>query len=312
MKQPIKTFEPNLKGRDFVIGDLHGALSVLVNLLHNLNFNPEKDRLFSVGDLVDRGPDSAGCLGLLDEPWFHTALSNHEQMMLEAFHGGYMGQFWLQNGGFWGAEALNDYQAWKLPPDDPGYRVPSDESAQIIHALEKIEELPYLITVKLKSGKKVHIIHAELPPGRAITDEDLASPEKVMELATVQTQDGDHMVWGRFLFYNFYRSDLSNTQKIKRMIAHQFGKNPLFNDKLSHIISGHTIVQRPLTIFGQTNIDTAAYDSYPNAYGSHRAWCALTCVELDTWTFYQATEKEFRIVEPLVVNKADVENLRTF
>ena len=35
-----------------------------------------------VGDLVDRGPDSAGCLALLEEPWFYPVLGNHDAMLM--------------------------------------------------------------------------------------------------------------------------------------------------------------------------------------------------------------------------------------
>jgi hypothetical protein len=66
-------------------------------------------------------------------------------------------------------------------------------------------------------------------------------------------------------------------------------------------------VQRPLTILGQTNIDTCAHGSYDRDASK---WETLTCIELDSWTFYQATESQFRTVEPLVVSLDDVNRLR--
>lgn len=41
--------------------------------------------MLSVGDLVDRGPDSIGCLKLLEAPWFHAVMGNHEQLLLNYF-----------------------------------------------------------------------------------------------------------------------------------------------------------------------------------------------------------------------------------
>jgi hypothetical protein len=82
----------------------------------------------------------------------------------------------------------------------------------------------------------------------------------------------------------------------------------LFNDELSHIISGHTILQRPMTIMGQTNIDTCAYGSLKGQ--DAKAWNALTCIDLDTWTFIQATETEIRLIEPLVVNSESIAEMR--
>ncbi|OCB02809.1 hypothetical protein BBC27_11345 [Acidithiobacillus ferrivorans] len=64
----------NLQGRDFIVGDLHGHPDVLRRLMDYVAFDYDTDRLFSVGDLVDRGPDSAGALDLLDEPWFYPVL----------------------------------------------------------------------------------------------------------------------------------------------------------------------------------------------------------------------------------------------
>lgn len=309
MKNPLKTFEPNEDGRDFVIGDLHGSLACFNKLLEGIGFDKTKDRMFSTSDLVDRGPNSLECLELLKESWFFAVLANHEQMMLEAFNGGYMGQFWVQNGGLWGYTAYQDSVKLKATTTNELHKhVPDPDSMRLFEVLPLVEELPYLITVKMPKGHKFHIIHAELPPGQLITDEDLASPERLLELATVQSSDGDFFLWGRFMFAQFYKMNLSNFDKVKRIVAHRFRDSfGWFNDKLSHIISGHTIVQHPLTIIGQTNIDTGAYGSNDS---DARSWEALTCIELKTWTFYQATPHEFRTVTPLTVNRDDVIKLR--
>ena len=58
----------NRAGRDFVIGDLHGCLDALRFLLREIEFDPSRDRLFSVGDLVDRGSQSEEALALPDKP----------------------------------------------------------------------------------------------------------------------------------------------------------------------------------------------------------------------------------------------------
>ena len=307
MKNALQTFEPNLIGRDFVIGDLHGSLSCFENLLKNLNFDKTKDRMFSVGDLVDRGPSSLECLALIDEPWFHCTLSNHEQMMLEAFTGGYMGNFWTRNGGNWGQEALNDASLLTATVTNELHRaVPADTSIKLFNLLKKVEELPFLITLNMKDGKKFHILHAELPPNHGITDEVLASSAQVRKLATISSGEGDFFLWGRWLYAPFYRKNLENLDKAVRVLSNKFmGSFGVFSDKLSHIISGHTIVQHPLTLIGQTNIDTCAYGSYDTRPAG---WCSLTCIELDTWTFYQVTESTFKKVEPVAINRADLQS----
>lgn len=62
--------EQNNIGRDFIVGDLHGHYSKLIEGLKKINFDTEKDRLFCVGDLVDRGSEIEECLMLLKEKWF--------------------------------------------------------------------------------------------------------------------------------------------------------------------------------------------------------------------------------------------------
>lgn len=116
MKQHIR-FGKNTEGRDFVVGDIHGCLDQLNAELDRIQFDKEKDRLFSVGDLVDRGPDNLECLQLVYEPWFFSVMGNHEDMMFEVAGGdGRVDpRLWFQNGGFWAtstdhqllADALN-------------------------------------------------------------------------------------------------------------------------------------------------------------------------------------------------------------
>src|SRR5688572_28889490 len=93
----------NSHGRDFVVGDLHGCRKEFFDLLEQADFDKTRDRMFSVGDLVDRGPDSLGCLELLCEPWFHAVMGNHERMMLDALRGDADGELWMMNGGEWAA-----------------------------------------------------------------------------------------------------------------------------------------------------------------------------------------------------------------
>jgi serine/threonine protein phosphatase 1 len=73
---------PNTRGRDLVVGDLHGHRALLERALEQLGFEPRRDRVLSVGDLIHRGPHSLATLCLLEEPWFHAVLGNHELMLL--------------------------------------------------------------------------------------------------------------------------------------------------------------------------------------------------------------------------------------
>lgn len=93
----------NENGRDFVIGDLHGCYDKLIQKMHDVSFDKYNDRLFSVGDLIDRGPKSFECLKLIRKPWFFSVTANHESMMCKALLSSddeYLGG-WLMNGGEW-------------------------------------------------------------------------------------------------------------------------------------------------------------------------------------------------------------------
>lgn len=73
----------NACGRDLVVGDLHGHRGLFEQALEQLDFDPSRDRVLSVGDLINRGPQSLATLSLIEQPWFHAVLGNHELMLLK-------------------------------------------------------------------------------------------------------------------------------------------------------------------------------------------------------------------------------------
>lgn len=83
MTELFASLPANHNGRDFVVGDVHGCFTELRQLLENVVFDGSRDRLFSVGDLVDRGPESRQVLEWLAKPWFYAVRGNHEQMALD-------------------------------------------------------------------------------------------------------------------------------------------------------------------------------------------------------------------------------------
>lgn len=54
----------------WVVSDIHGCYHPLMDELKQRHFNPYEDLLISVGDLIDRGPESVKSLQLIRENGF--------------------------------------------------------------------------------------------------------------------------------------------------------------------------------------------------------------------------------------------------
>src|SRR5262249_22446677 len=77
--------------RHLAIGDVHGCLTALRRLAEFVPFDPGEDVLVTLGDYVDRGPDSRGVLDWLiaykGKGKLVPLRGNHEVMMLAARDG---------------------------------------------------------------------------------------------------------------------------------------------------------------------------------------------------------------------------------
>ena len=104
-------YESNENGRDFVCGDIHGCFTDLEDNMRQINFNPDKDRMFCVGDLTDRGPESSSAIHFLKEEWFIPVMGNHEDIILQCYRNKEAPVYWHnRNGGEW---IQHQSAAWK-------------------------------------------------------------------------------------------------------------------------------------------------------------------------------------------------------
>lgn len=97
----------------FAIGDIHGCLKPLKNLLSIIEGSqPNGGTIVFLGDYVDRGPDSKGVIDLImagpqKKGWMWISLKgNHEDMMEGALTGRDEPDMWVVNGG---ANTMDSY-----------------------------------------------------------------------------------------------------------------------------------------------------------------------------------------------------------
>ena len=142
----MQTYTENMVGNDYVVGDIHGTFTRLQKFLDKIGFNPEVDRLFSVGDLVDRGPESHLVLEWLAKPWFIPIMGNHEEMAvdyhLEPNKTAIFEQDYKDNGGAWNVKA--------------SYATTSEVS-------RLFSKLPVAITYLREGKAPIGLVHADCP-----------------------------------------------------------------------------------------------------------------------------------------------------
>jgi serine/threonine protein phosphatase 1 len=92
-------FSKRPQNRRIVIGDIHGHYDGLMSLLQEVSPDSD-DRVYFLGDLIDRGPKSAQVVKFVRDSKYPCLLGNHEVMLLraisEAEQDDRVLKFWLQ------------------------------------------------------------------------------------------------------------------------------------------------------------------------------------------------------------------------
>ncbi|KVP17111.1 metallophosphoesterase [Burkholderia ubonensis] len=186
------------QGRDFVLGDIHGAFHLVMKALEKLNFDPAIDRLFSVGDLVDRGDYSEMALEFLNEPWVYAVRGNHEQMVLDLYASGTLDEKMLA------FHVENNGMGWWLT-------TPPERQAALLAAFSR---LPVAMEVSTARGT-VGMVHAEVPVG-------MDWPTFIEKLEAFDRHTIQSAIWGRV---RATRNDTSGVVGVGRIFA---GHTPQF------------------------------------------------------------------------------------
>jgi serine/threonine protein phosphatase 1 len=133
-------------GRTIAIGDIHGCAAALAALVEAVRPGPD-DTLVTLGDYIDRGPDSKGVLNQLIAlaGWCRLVplLGNHEELLLAARSDAWSLEFWLACGG---RATLASYG------QDIGLGAIPNEHWGFLSGCQKVYETPTHVFVHTQEG----------------------------------------------------------------------------------------------------------------------------------------------------------------
>ncbi len=195
---PFLKVGANVGGRDFVVGDIHGCFDQVLRAMDAVGFDQAVDRIFSVGDLIDRGPGSHRSARFLSHDWVYAVRGNHEDMLLDAYQ-----NVDLHDGGKPHPAVLeymhsrNGFSWWRATGDEV--------KADILAAIAK---LPIAIELETSRGP-VGLVHADVPAG-------LSWPAFLDRLGARDMKVAEKALWGRD---RVTREDASGVEGIGRVFV---------------------------------------------------------------------------------------------
>jgi serine/threonine protein phosphatase 1 len=212
--------------RHFVFGDIHGKYTSFQRLLDLINYDPTTDHIYSVGDLIDRGPDAVSVVKFFQQDHSHAILGNHEQMVLNP-------QEW--------------YEVWTYPWNGGSATLASlEEHGLKLDWLSRFcASLPICLDVGDDSqASAFRLIHAESPL-------EWSESDLLGYLASVAGTDvaEDRLLWGR--------TDISHVLDALSLSGSLDGLNVAEHRSLRTVFCGHTPVTDVISAFNVNWIDTA-------------------------------------------------------
>ena len=138
----------------YAMADIHGRMDLFDKMLDKIRFS-DSDKLYIIGDVIDRGPDGIALLRrIFKSKNMHLIMGNHEHMMFDAMTGDAPERtrwlrVWLENGG------------------EPTYRSFQDLfRLSRRRLLDQIAMSPYYADV-MAGGKDYRLVHGSWHPGDA-------------------------------------------------------------------------------------------------------------------------------------------------
>jgi len=152
----------------YCISDLHGCYDEFMTLLKEINFDPQYDTLYILGDAVDRGNNPIECVDFVMKTHnVYFFIGNHEQMMFDFYDGLDYWDNWANNGSETTKRKLKGLK--------------KSEREKIFLYLRRC---PYYMTVEV-NGKQFFLSHAGLD----------------VSVALLEDQPQNALIWSREDFY---------------------------------------------------------------------------------------------------------------
>ncbi|MDD3807858.1 MAG: metallophosphoesterase [Candidatus Marinimicrobia bacterium] len=139
--------------RHLILGDIHGQYNALIRVLKKADYDPKVDILYCVGDLTDRGPDSAKVVEFCINHGVLSIRGNHDMWFLDYLRYGYAPMIWLSQGGY---KTLISFQQEAISRD---------------LVLTYYKKMPYYREIS-EGGLSIAIVHGGIEPGIPLKDQN--------------------------------------------------------------------------------------------------------------------------------------------
>jgi len=209
----------------YIIGDVHGCLKTLKALISKL---PKDAKIVFVGDLIDRGPNSAEVVKYTRDNKWDVVLGNHEYSMIEN------GETLLKD------PSLIETNVWTSERYKIGglntlrsYKSQSNPIESFQDDISWMKSLP---------------LYLEYPQYKTKDNRTLVISHSCID-NTWDLRDAD---------------DKFNKKDFKTKVLYSRNQKPLDNKEIFNVF-GHTPTRKPIITSYFTNIDTGAY--YKDQYG---------------------------------------------
>ena len=158
--------EDDIGGRDLlIVGDVHGCVDELKELIETNFINSENTCVIFVGDLVNKGPKSPEVVEYVKKNSWYSVRGNHDEISMKE---------WTQS------------KDGKEPPAKLKWveNLPKE-------SLDWLHERPYIIHIP---SRMIVIVHAGLLPENPLENQD---PDTLMHIRCVKQNGSGHWEWTR-------------------------------------------------------------------------------------------------------------------